>query len=171
MVKFTTTIQQFAAQGEKTGWTYIEIPADIAGQLKPGNKQSFRVKGKLDRHPIEGISLLPMGGGNFIMTLNAELRKAIGKRKGAQVQVQLVADDNPNPVTCPELMECLEDDPDALQFFNALTKSHRHYFMTWINSAKTQPTKDKRIAEAVVALGKKQGFPEMLRARKDNKPY
>lgn len=171
MVKFTTTILQFAEQGEKTGWTYIEIPVDIAQQLKPGTKQSFRVKGKLDRHPVEGISLMPMGGGNFIMTLNAELRKAIGKRRGAQLQVQLMADDNPNPVTCPELMDCLGDDPDALNFFNALTKSHRHYFMTWINSAKTQPTKDKRIAEAVVALGKKWGFPEMLRARKDNKAY
>jgi hypothetical protein len=171
MVKFTATILQFAEQGEKTGWTYIEIPVDIAEQLKPGTRQSFRVKGKLDRHPIEGISLLPMGGGNFIMTLNAALRKAIGKRRGAQVQVQLIADDNPNPVTCPELMECLEDDPDALDFFNALTKSHRNYFMTWINSAKTQATKDKRIAEAVIAMGKKQGFPEMLRARKDSKPY
>ena len=171
MVKFTTTIQQFAEQGEKTGWTYIDIPADIAGQLKPGHKQSFRVKGKLDRHPIEGIALMPMGGGNFIMTLNATLRKAIGKRKGAQVQVQLMADDNPNPVSCPELMECLNDDPDALAFFNKLPKGHRNYFMQWINSAKTQPTKDKRIAEAVVALGKKQGFQEMLRARKDNKPY
>jgi len=171
MVKFTTTILQFAEQGEKTGWTYIEVPADIAEQLKPGMKQSFRVKGKLDRHPIEGISLLPMGGGNFIMTLKAELRKAIGKRRGAQLQVQLMADDNPNPVTCPELMECLEDDPEALHFFNALAKSHRNYFMTWINSAKTQPTKDKRIAEAVVALGKKWAFNEMLRARKDNNPY
>jgi hypothetical protein len=171
MVKFTTTILQFAEQGEKTGWTYIEIPVDIAQQLKPGNRKSFRVKGKLDKHPIEGISLLPMGGGNFMMTLNAELRKAIGKRRGAQVQVQLMEDDNPNPVTCPELMECLEDDPDALEFFNSLTMGHRNYFMNWINSAKTQPTKDKRIAEAVVAFGKKQGFPEMLRARKDNKLY
>jgi hypothetical protein len=171
MVKFTTTILQFAEQGEKTGWTYIDIPVDIAQQLKPGNKKSFRVKGKLDRHPVEGIALMPMGGGNFIMTLNAELRKAIGKRRGAQVQVQLMEDDNPNPVTCPEMMECLHDDPDALEFFNSLPQGHRNYFMTWVNSAKTQPTKDKRIAEAVVALAKKQGFNEMLRARKDNKPY
>lgn len=171
MIKFTTTILQFAEQGEKTGWTYIDIPVDIAQQLKPGNKRSFRVKGKLDKHAIKGISLLPAGGGNFIMPLNAALRKAIGKRRGAQVQVQLAEDDDPNPVTCPELMECLEDDPVALEFFNALAKSHRNYFMTWINSAKTQPTRDKRIAESVVALGKKQGFSEMLRARKDDKLY
>lgn len=46
MIDYTTIILQFAEQGEKTGWTYIEIPADLAQQIKPGNKKSFRVKGK-----------------------------------------------------------------------------------------------------------------------------
>jgi hypothetical protein len=32
MVEFTTTILQFAEQGEKTGWSYIEIPADTGQQ-------------------------------------------------------------------------------------------------------------------------------------------
>jgi hypothetical protein len=41
MVQFTTTIKQFGKQGEKTGWTYIEIPADIAEKLIPGNKKGF----------------------------------------------------------------------------------------------------------------------------------
>ena len=39
MVHFITTILKFDKQGEKTGWTYIEIPADIAEQLKPNNKK------------------------------------------------------------------------------------------------------------------------------------
>lgn len=43
-VQFTTTIHKFDKQGEKTGWTYFEIPADLAQKLKPGNKKSFRVK-------------------------------------------------------------------------------------------------------------------------------
>ncbi len=45
MLKFTTTIKKFDKQGEKTGWTYIEIPAAIAQQLNPENRKSFRVKG------------------------------------------------------------------------------------------------------------------------------
>ena len=82
-VQFTTTIHKFDKQGEKTGWTYIEIPADVAQKMKPGNKKSFRVKGKLDSFNISGIALLPMGGGVFIMALNATMRKGIGKRHGA----------------------------------------------------------------------------------------
>ncbi len=94
MVQFTTTIHQFEEKGEKTGWTYIEVPADIAGKLMPGNKKSFRVKGKLDNHPVKQVALLPMGNGSFIMALNAAMRKSIGKRKGAMLKVQLEKDES-----------------------------------------------------------------------------
>src|SRR5665811_793867 len=92
MVEFTTTILQFADQGEKTGWTYIEIPANIAQQMKPGNKKSFRVKGMLDGFAVAGMALMPMGEGNFIMVLKAEVRKGIRKRAGAMLQVRLEFD-------------------------------------------------------------------------------
>ena len=94
MVEFTTMILQFAEQGEKTGWTYIEISADIAQQLKPGNKKSFRVKGMLDALPVNGMALMPMGEGNFIMALKAEVRKGIHKHAGAMLQVKLEADND-----------------------------------------------------------------------------
>jgi hypothetical protein len=166
MVKYTTTVLKFEKQGEKTGWTYVVIPEDIAQQLKPGHKQSFRVKGKLDQYAIAGVALLPMGDGSFIMAINGEMRKGIGKRAGAQLEVQIMADDNPEPVTSPEFMECLADEPEALAFFNTLTKGHRNYFMKWIESAKTEPTKAKRIAQAVTALARKQDYGTMIRANK-----
>src|SRR5690606_12422951 len=104
MIGFTTTLLQFEQQGEKTGWTYIEIPADIAQQLKPGNKKSFRVKGKLDNFSIKAVALMPMGEGKFIMAVNAAMRKGIGKRKGARLKVQLQADHVP-PKLHAEFME------------------------------------------------------------------
>ena len=107
-VKFIATIHRFESKGEKTGWTYIEIPVDIAQQLKPGNKKSFRVKGKLDDFKIDGIALIPMGGGVFIMALNADLRKGIGKRKGAMMKVQLSADEK-GFVFNKDFIDCLAD--------------------------------------------------------------
>ncbi|TAL59968.1 MAG: DUF1905 domain-containing protein, partial [Bacteroidetes bacterium] len=50
MVKFTTVILRFDKKGEKTGWTYIAIPANVARKVKNGNKRSFRVKGKLNNY-------------------------------------------------------------------------------------------------------------------------
>jgi uncharacterized protein DUF1905/bacteriocin resistance YdeI/OmpD-like protein len=168
MIKFTTTILQFAEQGEKTGWSYIKIPAKLAQQLKPGNKKSFRVKGKLDDCAIKGIALIPMGEGDFIMALKASLRKAMKKNKGAKLQVELIPD-NEKPKPPAEFMECLADSPAALEFFKTLAPSHQNYFGTWIKSAKTEVTQTKRIAIAITALEKKFHFGQMMQSLKADK--
>src|SRR5258705_10384994 len=126
MVQYTTTIHKFEKQGEKTGWTYIEVPADIAQKLKANNKKSFRVKGKLDNYRISGVALLPMGGGAFIMAINATMRKGIGKRHGAMVKAQLEADDRPF-IFNAGFMDCLDDEPIAKRFFQTLPGSHQRY--------------------------------------------
>ena len=165
MIQFTATLQKFADQGEKTGWTYIDIPQELADKLKPENRQSFRVKGKIDQHKISGIALFPMKGGGFIMTVNAGMRKAIGKRHGAMVKVQLEADKK-GYVMNKDFMACLGDEPAASEFFKTLTGGHQRYFSKWIDDAKTVETKTKRIVMAVTALAKKMGYPEMVRANK-----
>lgn len=168
MVSFTATLLQFAQQGEKTGWTYIEIPADIAQKLKPGNKKSFRVKGKLDSFSIKAVAIMPMGGGNFILAVNATMRKGIGKRKGAMVKVQLQEDKAEIPLNA-ELLECLKDDPDAQAHWDKITRGHQLYFSKWIDSAKTEATKTNRLAKTLVALAKGWDYGQMLRAAKKDK--
>ena len=167
-VQFDAIISRFDKQGEKTGWTYINVPASIAQQLLPGNKKSFRVKGYLDHYSYHGIALPPMGGGDFIMPLNAAIRKGIQKNKGASIYVQLQVDTRPIDPP-PEFIECLQDEPLALQRYNALTKSHRNYFIKWIEGAKTDATKAKRIGLAVTALHKGIDFGEMIRSMKNDK--
>lgn len=168
MVKFSTTILKFGQQGEKTGWTYIAIPAKIAKQLLPNNKKSFRVKGKLDDYAIEKIALIPMGEGDFIMALNATIRKAIRKQKGDTLKVQIEADTA--PILPPsELIECMADEPDALKHFNALPQGHRNYFTKWIDSAKTDATKAKRIAMVIRTMVNKMDFGAMLRLEREER--
>ena len=165
VISYTTTILKFDKQGEKTGWTYIEVPEDIAQSLKPGNKKSFRVKGKLDNHAIKQVALLPMGNGSFIMPLNGAIRKALGKRKGAMLNVQLTEDKVPYQLN-PEFMECLADEPAAFEHFNSMPNSFKNYYSKWIESAKTDATRTKRIALAVSSLARKMDFGEMLRSQK-----
>jgi hypothetical protein len=162
-VKFTATIHKFEKQGEKTGWTYFEVPIAIAQQLKPGNKKEFKVKGRLDNYLINRVSLLPMGGGKFIMPLNAQMRKATGKKAGAMLKVQLETDESEFSFNT-DVMDCLADDPAAKHFFQSLPGSHQRYFSKWIDNAKTEPTRTKRIAMAINALAKKLGYGEMIRA-------
>lgn len=37
-VRYTTIIQKFREKGEKSGWTYIDVPADVANRLKRVNE-------------------------------------------------------------------------------------------------------------------------------------
>lgn len=168
MVQFTATILQFENAGEKTGWSYIDVPADIAEKLKPGNKKSFRVKGKLDNFPIKNVALMPMGGGSFILPVNAGMRKGTGKRKGAMLNVQLQAETKAKALDAT-MMDCLADEPKALDFFQSLTPGHQRYFSNWIESAKTEQTRAKRIAQAVTALAKAMGYGEMIRSHKKDR--
>lgn len=165
MLRFHTTVKRFGQKGEKSGWTYLEITEAQAGELSPGNRKSFRVKGQINGYPFEQTALIPMGDGSFILALNAPLRKKAGLRLGDRVAVELDLDSSPK-VLSDDLMACLEDDLQALEFFNSLAPSHRHYFSDWIESAKTIPTKTKRIAMTVDACAKGWGFSEMIRAAK-----
>src|SRR6201747_2958609 len=123
MIEFSTIILQFAEQGEKTGWTYIEVPAHLALQIKPNNKKSFRIKGMLDSLAVSGMALLPMGDGDFILPLKADVRKAIRKNKGAMLKLKIEEDKTYKLEIPEELMECFGFEPEALEFFNSLPKS------------------------------------------------
>jgi uncharacterized protein YdeI (YjbR/CyaY-like superfamily) len=109
-----------------------------------------------------------MGSGNFIMPLNATMRKNIGKKKGAQVTVRIEVDNEPL-MPSSNLMVCLETEPDAMSFYTSLAKSHQQYFSKWIESAKTEQTKTKRIVQTVNALSRNRNFAEMMRALKAEK--
>ena len=168
MISFTTVIQKFGAQGEKTGWTYILIPAELAHQLNPGVKKSYRVKGKLDAVAVASLALLPLGEGDFILALNGAMRKALKKGKNDTIRVQLERDME-EPKASADLLECLKDEPEALRRFQELSKGHQNYFSQWVESAKTAPTKAKRIAHALHFLSLGNTFGEMLRALKKEK--
>ena len=163
MIKWTATIKRFEKQGEKTGWTYIDVPASTAEKLMPGNRKGFRVKGRLDHYQYELLALIPMGNGDFILTLNAETRKHIKKQKGDTVKVEMEVDHNEIQPP-PELMECLQDEPEALAFYNSLPQGHRNYFTKWIDSAKTDPTRAKRIAATVNAMVYQWDYGTMIRS-------
>lgn len=165
MISFKSTLLKFGNQGEKTGWTYIHIPARIAGKLKPGCKKSFRVKGKIDEYAFKAVSLLPMGDGDFIMAVNATMRKTLRKQRGDAVNLEIEAD-LAEPKLSAQLMTCLRDEPEAMAYFKKLPGSHQKYYSNWIESAKTEPTKTKRIALAINSFVQKMSFAEMIKAQK-----
>lgn len=162
MVSYIALIQKFGKKGEKTGWTYIEVPGKIVQQFKPNQKKGFRVKGSLDKFSIKGVSLLPMGEGDFIMPLNATIRKGINKKIGEKVLIKIEEDTEQKKIS-EELLICLSDDPQALKTFQTLPGSHQRYYSNWIESSKTEFTKAKRIAKTVRGLSLGLSFGETMK--------
>ena len=166
MTTFHTILQKFGEKGEKTGWTYVHIPADIAQEIKPNTKLGFRVKGTIDDFSIKLVALIPMGEGDFIIPINAQMRRGIRKEEGAMVMLTLEEDTDELPQS-EELMICLEDEPKALEAFLKMPKGHQNYYSKWIESAKTIETKTKRITMTVHGLALGMNYGEMIRYYKN----
>ncbi len=167
-VTFDAVIEKFGNNGEKTGWTYIEFPTDIAAKLLPGNRKSFRIKGTLDKYKFVRTSLIPIGKGNFILPVNATIRKATGKKYGDTLTVKAAVDLSEIPIN-KDLMDCLRDEPAAFENFMKYPPSHRNYYSKWIESAKTEATKARRIVMCVESLLRGWDYGQMLRNARDKK--
>lgn len=169
MIHFKAEIERFEKMGDKTGWSYIFIPNAIADKIKPDCKVSFRVKGKIDDIEIRGMATTPMGAGDFIIALKSELRKRLKKEAGAEVEIALEEDKN-FKIEMPEDLElCLSEDAHLLHNFLKLAKSHQNYFIKWINEAKTEATRTKRLALTINAMDKQHDYGTMIRESRNNK--
>jgi hypothetical protein len=168
MIIIHSIIEKFDKNGEKTGWTYLHIDSVEAEKINPGVKRSYRVKGKIDQVEINQMAMIPMGSGDFIIPLKADLRKLIKKQRGDKVSLQLRLDNTEIKIST-DFLECLKEDKAAEKFFQSLTASHQKYYSNWIESAKTIDTKSKRIAQSIEGFRMKMGYPEMIRYFKEKK--
>jgi hypothetical protein len=167
MHSFQAIILKFASKGEKTGWTYVDIPPDIINKLKLKTKKEFRIKGVMDDVKFERLATYPIGEGNFIIAINGELRKKLGKKEGAMLSIKFELDKS-EALQSRELMDCLNEDPIALKQFNSQPLSHRNYFHRYVYTAKGADTRAGRIVNIINTMYKKQNFGEMVRSLKGN---
>jgi tRNA isopentenyl-2-thiomethyl-A-37 hydroxylase MiaE len=152
IVNRTYVIERFEGKG---GWHYVLLEED----LKP-YKSSFgwvKVKGKVDKHTIEGIKLAPYGKGKSMFTFNAEIRKAIGKGQGDKVKLELYIDTSVAEVPA-EIVEILSYYSEAQKFFDSLTESQKRFFTDYVAEAKTDETKVARINMMLDKLLEKRKF-------------
>ena len=166
MIYLKAEIEKFETNGEKTGWSYVFIPQAIANEIRPTERRSIRVKGKIDQVEISGVGLLPMGHGDFILALNKSLRNAIKKEAGEKVELALEFDADFKIEMPDDLEICLADEEALLKQFLAIPKSHQNYFINWLNSAKTEITRTKRLVMIINAMANKYDFGTMISANK-----
>ncbi len=58
-----------------------------------------------------------------------------------------------------DLIQCLNEHPPAMQFFDAFSKSNKRFILRWIKLAKTESTRQKRILETATLASKNLKIP------------
>lgn len=139
----------------KGGWTYAEVPEVLKDPHSPFGW--VKVKGSIDGVKFANYRMMPLGNGNLFLPVKAEIRKKIGKEAGDTVHVILFADHDP-PAIPVALKACLRDSPPALSRFQTLSEGEQKAFINWIESAKTDATRAKRIAQTIDKVLRGESF-------------
>ncbi len=151
--------QEFEAVTEKppkTAGAYIIIPFDI--QEFYGTKGRIQVKATFEGHLYQG-SLAPMGG-NHILGVRKDILQAIGKTHGDHVNVAIEQDTEPRVVTVPEdLQKLLTENGTAKTFFEKLSYTNQKEYVNWIESAKKEETRQRRLEKSIQMLLEKVKHP------------
>lgn len=146
-MRFRTTIQQSG----KTA-TGIEIPDEIVDALGSGKRPAVRVT-------INGYtyrSTVAVMSGVYMVGVSAEHRAGAGVAGGDEVDVDIDLDTAPREVRMPaDFTAALVAEPEARRTFEGLSYSNKSWHVLQVEGAKTDGTRQRRIAKSVDIL--KQG--------------
>ena len=143
-MRFRATIAQ---SGKNT--TGIPVPDEVVEGLGGGRRPAVTVK-------VNGYtyrsSIAAMGGGSMI-SLSSEHREKSGLSGGDEVEVELELDTAPREVEVPPVLAAaLDADEAARATWDRLSYSNRSWHVLQITGAKTDETRDRRVAKSIEAL-------------------
>ena len=145
---FTAVIQNAGGGG-----AFVEVPFDVEqafGSKKP------KVKATIEGVPYRG-TLVRMGTECHVLIILKGIREQIGKTFGDEVTISVEPDTEPRLIEIPpDLAKELKKDKEAKAFFDKLSYTHQKEYVTWINEAKKQETRQNRILKTLEMLKKGQ---------------
>jgi hypothetical protein len=146
-VRFRATIEQSG----KTA-TGIQVPEEVVQALGSGRRPAVKVT-------VNGYtyrSTVAVLDGRYMVGVSAEHRAGAGVAGGDEVDVDIDLDTAPREVAVPaDLAAALETEPEARRTFDGLSYSNRSWHVLQVEGARTDETRQRRIAKSVDIL--KQG--------------
>jgi hypothetical protein len=143
-MRFRATIEQSG----KTA-TGIRVPDEVVTGLGAGKRPPVRVT--IRGHSYR--STVAVMGGVFMVGVSAENRASAGVAGGDVVDVDIELDAAPREVALPpDFAKALRRDSAARRVFDGLSYSQKKWHVSSIEGAKTDETRQRRIAKSIGML-------------------
>ena len=135
--------------GRMAYWV-VYLPDDLIRALDMPSNPRLRIRGDINGFDIEA-AIMPGGDGYYVMC-SKSVQKRIGKAPGDAVTIRFGLAD-PDAVQVPEeLQVALDEDDYAKSIWDQMTAGKRRGHAYRVSSAKTSPTRQKRVAEVMGML-------------------
>jgi hypothetical protein len=140
-------------QNAGRGGAYVEIPFVVEAVF--GSKRP-KVKAMIEGVPYRG-TLIRMGTECHILGIRKEICEQAGKTFGDEVEITIEEDLEPRIVEVPaDLLQALASDSEAKACFEKLSYTHQKEYVTWIETAKKEETRKKRVTKTTEMLKKEK---------------
>lgn len=132
-------------------YNVLFLPEEVAVHLPLAAHPRLRVEGEIADVPIAN-AFIPAGGGRHYVIVSPEVITGAGLRLGDPVEMRFAIADQDHVDMPPALVSALREDARAQEAFDALTPGKQRMLAQHVVSAKTDPTRAKRVGEALEAL-------------------
>lgn len=153
---FKAQLRRPAAPCDKDLWAFLLLLKSVSGKLPRRGRTT--VQGAINGHPFQA-TLEPDGRLSHWLRIDRKLGDAAGVRHGDTVTVKLSpAKKQMEPTPPQDLAKLLASSPAARAAWESTTTIARIDWVHWIESAKQQSTRDRRVRNAceMLATGKKR---------------
>jgi hypothetical protein len=108
------------------------------------------VRGTIDGHPF--TTTVARYGGVDYLAFRREVREAAGVEVGAPVTIEVELDTSERVVNVPEDLTAALAAAGLRETFDGLSYTHRKEYVEWVEEAKREETRRKRVARTVELL-------------------
>ncbi len=152
-----TVPQEFDAEaiGRDRGGISFPLPFDPSKAWT--KKGRHHVAGTINGVRVRGV--IERAGEGFVLPFGPAWQRDCGIRPGDRVRVILYPEGPQRGELAPDIVDALNADPAAGEFFDSLAQFYRKAYLKWIDSTKLRPDlRAARIAEvtALLKAGRKE---------------
>jgi hypothetical protein len=157
-IRFSATLYRPVAAAKAVAWAFLRLPEEASAKLPSRGMTS--VEGTFNGLAYRG-TLEPDGQGGHWLKVDRKLREAAGAEPGDVVSLEIApVAEEPEPTVPADLRTALAAaDPQTWAVWSDITPVARRDWIQWIESAKREATRLKRIENACDMLAKGKRRP------------